>query len=69
MGDAAHHEMSMLVNDVPRSYLIKECRSNLNSTFHITRTPGKHPGAQMSFKEELRAQIKKKVTYLTRKAL
>ena len=60
MGDAAYHDMSMIVDDIPRSYLIKQCRSNLNSIFHITRTPGKHPGAKMSFKKELRAQIQKR---------
>lgn len=36
VGDAAYHEMSMLVNDVPHSYLIKQSK-NLNSTFHIKR--------------------------------
>ena len=56
VGDAAYHELSMTVNDVPRSYLIKQCRSDLNKIFHIARTPGKHAGAQISFKEELRAR-------------
>ncbi|PFX33075.1 hypothetical protein AWC38_SpisGene2134 [Stylophora pistillata] len=35
-------------------------RSDLNKIFHISKTPGKNAGAQMSFKEELRVQIKKK---------
>ena len=61
VGDAAYHEVSMIVDDAPRSYLIKQCRSDLNKIFHISKTPGKHAGAQMSFKEELRVQIKKKV--------
>ena len=61
VGDAAYHEMSMLVDGLPRSYLIKQCRNAVNSLSHITRTPGMHPGAQMSFKEELREQIRKKV--------
>ncbi|XP_078364150.1 uncharacterized protein LOC144648487 [Oculina patagonica] len=60
VGDAGYHEVSMVVDDVPRSYLIKQCRSDLNKIFHISKTPGKHAGAQMSFKEELRVQIKKK---------
>ena len=61
VGDAAYHEMSMIWNGLLRSYLIKQYRSSLNSIVHITRAPGKHPGAQMSFKEELQAQIRKKV--------
>lgn len=64
VGDAAYHELSMTLNDVPRSYFIKQCRSDLNQIFHIARTPGKHAGAQMSFKEELRAQIIKMVHFL-----
>ena len=60
VGDAAYHEVSMIVDDTPRSYLIQECRSDLNKIFHISKTPGKHAGARMSFKEELRVQIKKK---------
>ena len=63
VGDAAYHEISMIVDDVPRSYLIKQCRSDLNSIFHIARMTGKHPGAQMSFTDELRTQIRKKVTF------
>ncbi|CAB3995784.1 Hypothetical predicted protein [Paramuricea clavata] len=61
VGDSAYHEMSMLVDGLPRSYLIKQCRNAQNSISHITRTPGKHPGAQMSFKGELREQIRKKI--------
>ena len=64
VGDAAYHEVSMVVNDIPRSYLIKQCRNDLNNIFHIARTPGKHAGAQMSFKEELRAQITRKVIFV-----
>jgi hypothetical protein len=63
IGDSAYHEMSMLVDGLPRSYLIKQCRNELNSISHITRTPGKHPGAQMSFKAELKEQIRKKVIF------
>ena len=41
--------------------MMKQCRSDLNKIFHISKTPGEHAGAQISFKEELRVQIKKKV--------
>ena len=63
VGDSAYHEMSMLVDGFPQSYLIKQYRNAQNSISHITRTPGKYPGAQMSFKGELSEQIRKKVIF------
>ena len=64
IGNSAYHELSVLIDGLPRSYLIKQCRSELNSICHISRTPGKNTGAQLSFKEELRSQIRKKVHLL-----
>ena len=61
VSDAAYHEFTMIVDDLPKSYLVKQCRSNVNALFTISRTPGKHPGAQLNFKEELRSEIRKKV--------
>ena len=61
VGEAAYHEVSMIVDDAPRSYLIKQRKSDLNKIFHIPKTLGKQAGAQISFKQELRVQIKKKV--------
>ena len=66
VGDAAYHEISMIDDQFPRSYLNKQCRNDLNSIFHIARTPGKHPGAQMSFTDELRRQIRKKVIFINK---
>lgn len=58
VSDAAYHELSMIdTNGLPRSYLIKQCRQDLNSIHSITRTPGTWPGAQLSFKEELNSQL------------
>ena len=53
VGDAFIHELSMEVNGMPKSYLIKQCRDKLNSTCSIRSTPGDAPGAQVSFKEAL----------------
>ena len=64
IGDSAYHELSVLIDGLRRSYLIKQCISELDSICHISRTPGKNPGAQLSFKEELRSQIRKKVHLL-----
>ena len=62
VSDAAYHEVTQISDDIPRSYLIKQCRSDLNNSFHIRRTPGKNSGVEMSFKQELEAQIRKKVS-------
>ena len=58
----AYHEVTHISDDIPRSYLIKQCRSDLNNSFQIRRTPGKNSGVEMSFKQELEAQIRKKVS-------
>ena len=58
VGDEFIHEMSMTVDGIPKSYLIKQCRKDLNSGCFIKSTPGKAPGAQYSFKELLVEQIK-----------
>ena len=36
-----------------KSYLIKQCRKNVNKTFSILQTPGPHPGAQLDFYETI----------------
>lgn len=59
VSDAAYHEFSMSVHGMERSYLVRQCRSDLNKLIHITRTPGKQPGVQMSLKEKLHYQLKK----------
>ncbi|KAK2565676.1 hypothetical protein P5673_010845 [Acropora cervicornis] len=61
VSNAAYHEVTQISDDIPRSYLIKQCRSDLNNSFHIRRTPGKNSGVEMSFKQELEAQIRKKL--------
>ena len=40
--DAAYHEFTLTSGgqDLPRSYLIKQCKENLNLLCHISRTPG-----------------------------
>lgn len=60
ISDAAYHELTMASGgqDLPRSYLIKQCKENLNQLCHITRTPGKADGAQLILEEELKTRIK-----------
>ncbi len=53
VGDAFIHELSMIIDGMPRSYLIKQCRNKLNSICAVKPTPGPEPGAQLSFKDSL----------------
>lgn len=66
IGDAAYHELTMSPGGegLPRSYLIKQCKTDLNSLCHIVRTPGEAEGAQLDFTSELEAVIKNKVRYM-----
>jgi uncharacterized coiled-coil protein SlyX len=66
VSDAAYHELSMIDSDgLPRSYLIKQCRMDLNSIHSVSRTPGSWPGAQLSFKVELHNHLSKLVRAFT----
>ncbi|CAB4001807.1 Hypothetical predicted protein [Paramuricea clavata] len=70
ISDAAYHEFSMTNNDgLPRSYLIKQCRQDLNKVYSISRTPGEWPGAQLSFKDKFNHQLSKKMEKLGDKML
>ena len=62
VGDAAYHALSEEESGLPRSYLIKQCRSDINRSFTIRRTPGELVGAQIGFKEELRRKIRENVS-------
>jgi hypothetical protein len=62
IGDNFYHEMTVLFDDLPRSYLVKQKRTQLNEMCHITSTPGDEEGAQVSFKELLKERIKDYVT-------
>ena len=63
VGDEFIHELSMAVDDFPvKSYLIKQCRSDLNKQVNISTTPGLAPGAQYSFKELLTDKVRDMVS-------
>ena len=59
IGDAAYHEMTMFPGGegMPRSYLIKQCKNDVNKLCHVTRTPGPVEGAQVDFISELEKVI------------
>lgn len=58
VGDEVYHERTIHTDDLPKSYLIKQLRSNLNKTYHIERTQGKFPGAAINFTTTLKQHIK-----------
>ena len=60
IGEAAYHELTMTNNGgegLPRSYLVKQCKKNLNDLCHTKRTPGENEGAQLDVLSELRSTI------------
>jgi hypothetical protein len=61
IGDAAYHALSVQAGGLPKGYLIKQCRNEINKLFSITITPGELVGAQLSVRDELTRQIRKKV--------
>ena len=62
VGDEFMHELSMVVDGLPKSYLFKQCQKDLNMGCIITSTPGRAPGAQYSFKQLLADRIKHMVS-------
>ena len=42
VGDEAYHELFMITEGLPKSYLVKHSRTAMNKLYHIERTPGKH---------------------------
>lgn len=58
VGDSFYHELSMEDDELPRSYLIKQRRGQLNNICHISSTPGDEEGAQVPFREILTERIR-----------
>ena len=57
-----YHELTMTFSDLPRSYLVKKTKHELNKQCHLTKTPGEAPGVQCSFKELLKEHISELVS-------
>ena len=55
--DEMYHELAMSYDDLPRSYLIKKKRTDLNKLTHVERIPGKYPGAQVPFVNTLTEHV------------
>ena len=67
IGEAAYHELTMgeSGSDLPRSYLIKQCKHDLNKLVKISRTPGQAEGAQLDFESEMAGVLTNKVGLFT----
>ena len=48
VSDEVYHELTLVSEELPRSYLIKQLRSNLNKTYHLETTSGTCPGALLN---------------------
>lgn len=64
IGEAAYHKLTCCPGgeELPRSYLIKQCKENLNKLSSIERTPGEANGAAFDFQDELCTVIEKMVS-------
>ncbi|CAB4040368.1 Hypothetical predicted protein, partial [Paramuricea clavata] len=62
VGDHFYHELSMVINGLPKSYLVKQRRDQLNKMCHINALPGDQEGAQVSFKELLKERVQNYIT-------
>ena len=58
VSESAYRELTMFSDDLPRKYLIAQCRDDINNIFHFERTSGNIPGAFMSLESEIARYIK-----------
>ena len=61
--EAAYHELTCCAGgeELPRSYLVKQCKKDLNKLCSIERTPGEAIGAAFNFHDELSKVIENKL--------
>lgn len=50
--DASYHELAISSSDLPKKYLISQCRNDINNIFHIQRTPGNISEAYVNLKDD-----------------
>lgn len=60
------HELAMVCgnDELPRSYLIKQCRDDLNKMCHITWIPESAQGIQLAFNTELETVLQNMVSLM-----
>ncbi|CAB4044139.1 Hypothetical predicted protein, partial [Paramuricea clavata] len=57
VGDSFYHELTMIIDGLPKSYLVKQRRGQLNNISNVVPTPGKADGAQISFTDMLKSHV------------
>lgn len=57
VGDEAYHELSMITEGLPKSYLVKQSRTAINNLYHIERTPRKHSRSCLNFTSTLKDHV------------
>jgi hypothetical protein len=57
IGDSFYHELTMIIDGLPKSYLVKQRRGQLNDISNVVPTPGNADGAQISFTDMLKAHV------------
>ena len=57
VSDAFYHELSVICDGLPKSYLIKQLRGRMNTICHVEQTPGQAEGAQIDAKKEVKFAI------------
>jgi hypothetical protein len=55
VSDAA--QLSKIYDDMPRKYLLIQCREDINKIYHIERLQGNKPGAMVNLNSELQRMI------------
>ena len=65
IGEAAYHELTCCPGgeELPRSYLVKQCKEDLNKLCSIERTPGEASGVAFNLHDELSTVIEKMVSF------
>jgi len=58
ISDSAYHELSMIVGDLPRKYVLIQHREDINKMYHIERLPGNKPIAMLNLNTEVEKLLK-----------
>ena len=59
----AYHELTQKDHSLPRTYLVEGCQASLDSKWKTTRAPGDNPGAELPFKDLLKQEVEKHVSF------
>lgn len=58
ISDSAYHELSMIVGDWPRTYVLIQHREDINKIYHIERLPGNKAGTTLNLNTEVEKLLK-----------